>query len=277
MIILYNKIELSIKQESASFGTYENISFSSPVEHLNRIYSFVEKRIPLGANVFVKDYFQTDTNLIFLYVLTLLKCVIYYLEEEHELSFAYAIPIKSDIILQKFVAENLELCIKNNQIVFLPTKTLYLYKSIQPNGLATIIHDERKTIKKNELISIAQVDFSDDFYDFWKEFDKVRFNEQQTQNFQDFFRYVYSTLEFKLFKYSVHNQLVAYNVCYYSETQKIIYDVLFPWVKNDNAYRIGIFSMIKNLEKAYEMGWGYSICYGIYNYKNAVLNKLGRD
>lgn len=277
MVIIYNEYQLKIESTFASFSDNDFICFSSPIVCLYQIFSYIYKKIERNSIIVVDDYVATDTNLIFLYVLTLLKCTIFYKGKEHELSFAYAIPIKRDDLIREFVYENIILCLNNKQIVFLPTDTLYLYNKIPFKGLSRIYKDERKTMKRNASTIIEEVEFSDDFFEFWKEFDKSRFNENHSISFQNFFKYVYPKMDFRLFKYSINNNLIAYNVCYFSKTEKVIYDVLFPWKNSDDAYRIGIYSMIKNLEKAYQMKWGYSMCYGIYWYKDAVLNKLKED
>ena len=277
MIILDDNNKFIIEEKQVSIEYKNHLFFFSPVEEYEFIYSFFKQYIKPHSWVFVSDYLPTDVNIIVLYILMLLNCKTILDGKEYELSFAYAVPLNRDNYLKKFVLDNLRFCLKAKQIVFLPAETLYLFNTIPQKGLLRIIHDERRTIRRNVLTSIEEVDFSSDFFDFWKDYDRVRFNEIQSREFQEFFKYAYDTDFFHLFKYTVDDHLIAYNVCYYSENQKVIYDVLFPWKEYYKAYRIGIYSMIINLQRASKIGWGYSICYGKYKYKNDILDKLLED
>lgn len=275
MVVVYGKeLQIITSDTELSVASGDSICFSSPVGDFGRIYAFVKSKIALNCDVFVADYSASNTDLVVLFILTLLNCRMLCRGKEYDLSFAYAVPLNKDAFLKDFVAENLLLCLQNRQLVFLPAETLYLYDRIPQRGLDRILYDERRTVKRNAQTSVAEVGFTDDFFNFWEAFDKERFHEIQTRDFQEFFRIVYSTEPFHLSQYSVAGEIVAYNVCYYSTSQKVIYDVLFPWKSNANVYRIGIYSMIRNLEQAYRKGWGYSLCYGVYRYKNAVLDKL---
>lgn len=64
-----------------------------------------------------------------------------------------------------------------------------------------------------------------------------------------FYKFVFKNSQFKLYKYEVNGKSVAYNVCYYSEIQRVIYDVAFPWTTYADTYRLGIFSIIVNLKE----------------------------
>lgn len=89
-----------------------------------------------------------------------------------------------------------------------------------------------------------------------------------------FYKFVFKNSQFKLYKYEVNGKSVAYNVCYYSEIQRVIYDVAFPWTTYADTYRLGIFSIIVNLKRALDENWGYSLCYGKYDYKNSIMKYL---
>ncbi len=246
-------------------------------DNLNNLVFFLNKNNFSRCVLKVENYNKTSEENIVLFALTLLECDFVMEVKSYELSFAYAIPLKADKHLRDFVKNNLGLCLSNHQLVFLPSDTLYLYEMIPEGGLKKILHDERKTIKKNSGTQIKKIPFSNTFFDFWKEYDWLRFGEMQSIDFQNFFKLVYNDEHFQLYEYSVNDNIVAYNVCYFSDTSKIIYDVLFPWKNLEFVHRIGIYSMLINLQHAFDLGWGYSICYGIYEYKNTILNKLNGD
>lgn len=238
------------------------------------IFDRISRPIDTGNNLIITEYGKSNNEILLLLALTQMKNRFFIDHEEYELSFAYAVPLNKDSYLMDFVLSNLEYCLKNNQIVLLPSNSLFLYESIDQTAFDAICHKERKTIRRNEHIEIKEADFSEDFFAFWKEYDLVRFNENQSQEFVDFFKTVYALKSFKLYAYYSNQRVVAYNVCYFSETQKVLYDVLFPWLPEKSIYRIGIFSVIENLAKALKMDWGYSICYGIFEYKTQLLKGL---
>ncbi|MEY8330345.1 hypothetical protein AALB81_13630 [Lachnospiraceae bacterium 48-33] len=239
------------------------------------LVKFLKQNKVENGNMIIEDYHAENEELILLLSMTILHNTFMYMNVSYELSFAYAVPLCKDTYLLNFTIDNLDECLKNKQIVFLQSDTLYLYKVINADGYERVCKSQRKTINKNSHTVINQVPFSDTFFNFWKEYDFWRFGENQTIEFQKFFYMVYnSNPAFKLYEYKQDGVIVAYNVCYFSQNQKVIYDVLFPWKNIESTYRVGIYSIIVNLKNAFDMGWGYSICYGVFDYKNKILDKL---
>lgn len=228
----------------------------------------------IGIKLTIIDYKKTKMETMVLLALTKLNNHFVVENEEYELSFAYAVPLNRDLFLLGYVIDNLEYCLDNNQVVLLTSKSLYLYETINLEAFNKILNREKRTIRRNTHVRIQEVSFTDSFFDFWKKYDLARFNEKHSDDFMMFFKKVYDLDPFKLFAYYSHEKIVAYNVCYYSETQKVIYDVLFPWIFDNSVCRIGIYSIINNLSIAVKMGWGYSICYGIFDYKTQLLKDL---
>ena len=224
----------------------------------------------------VRNFENNDLDILALLGLTELGCSFIYNAKVFELSFAYAVPLNRDNFLKTYTINNLDACLKNGQIVFLPSDSLYIVDHIEEDAIKLIHRKEKRTIKKNLETIISHANFTQDFFDFWKRYDFNRYGETQTDAFIRFFKNVYSSASFELYEYIYDNEIVAYNVCYLSQNQKVIYDVLFPWEKSNNVYRIGIYSMIKNIEKAFSMGWGYSICYGKFDYKDSIFKLLKR-
>lgn len=268
IMFIVNKKEIKFENIYLNFEKY---SYQKIYKRLIKI--FQEKQYSAEV-LFIEDYEATFIDIILLLVLTKLNKKFIYNNENYELSFTYAIPLYKEHVLFDFVIKNLSLCIKNRQIVFLPHNSLYLYKKINEIHLNKIFKDEKRTLLKNKDIKIIKTKFNKDFFDFWKNYDKTRFGENQSNDFQKFFKILYNKFNFHLYKYVLDNDIIAYNVCYLSNEQKVIYDVLFPWINSKKVYRVGIFSMLYNLKQAFHMDWGYSICYGIYDYKNKILNKL---
>lgn len=254
-------------------NTSETINYGT--DAVNKIKNwFIEAGI-VNQRMYVADFEQnSDANIIVLFVLTLLNNTFIYNEKVYELTFAYAVPLNKERYLCDLTLSIFEKCIRNGQLVFLPADTLCIQKKISKEKYLGLCHFERKTISRNEKTSVKEVPFTDDFFEYWKNYELRRFGEIQEKSIRDFFMKVYSDLHFKLYKYSLNEETVAYNVCYYSDEQKVLYDVLFPWDDKMNVYRIGIFSILVNVKRALDLKWGYSLCYGIFDYKTEILKRL---
>lgn len=195
-------------------------------------------------------------------------------KELYDLTISYAMPIGNDKRIIKFIFKNLKSCLKNRQLVLQKRSDLYIQTKINEKKLKKIFHDEKRTLNRNKNIKIQKVNFSKKFFKFWNNYDNRRFKETHTKDFEMFFKRLYKLDNFVLYKYTFLDNVIAYNVCYFSNDEKILYDVLFPWEKSNYAYRIGILSILNNLVKAYNMKYGYSLCYGVFDYKNSIFNKL---
>lgn len=230
-------------------------------------------KCPRDTKLVVRDFESKDLEILVLIGLTELGCSFIYNAKVFEVSFAHAIPLNRDLFLKKYTIDNLDACLCNHQIVFLPHDSLYIIDHIDKEKMELLCRKEKRTIAKNQETVIIETDFSQDFFDFWKWYVNDRYNTVLDDDFISFFKHVYSQGPFKLYAYLQKNKLVAYSVCYYSNEEKILYDVLFPWKKN-SAYRIGIYSIIRNIEEANNIGWGYSLCYGKFPYKDAIFKHL---
>ena len=247
------------------------------IEIYDTLLNCLEEYQYLDKTYIVENYECQDNQIILLLILTKLNNVLIFKNEIYDLNLSYALPLNKEKKVLQFVIKNLDLCLQNKQIVFLPNSSLYSYSKVNFDELNSIYISEKRTIKKNKDVHIYETIFSEKFFEFWKEFDENRFNEIQTIEFRNFFKFLYNVLDFKIYKYVIDQTTIAYNVCYFSEENKIIYDVLFPWVYDKKTFRIGIFAIIKNLEKCSEMQWGYSLCYGKFPYKDKILNKLEKS
>lgn len=233
------------------------------------------KVVHLRLNVL--DIKHSNFDIEILLALTLLSNSFIWNDEEYELSFAYVVPISKDMQVRNYILGNLEECLLSGQIVFLPKSSFYLFKNINKNDLQRILKRERKTIQKNQDTKIKEVESWSDFFPFWREYQNKRFGQDISEFYIKFFKKIYISQSYKLYQYEIDNNIIAYNVCYYSDDQRVIYDVLFPWKKDSNVYRIGIYSIIMNMKHAFEIGWGYSLCYGIYQYKNSIMKHIKKD
>ena len=225
--------------------------------------------------LFSVDECDSDYGLMILLGLTILNNVFIFNDDYFELSFAYAVPLGRDEFLKKFTMDNLSDCFGTHNIVFLKSDSLYIKAHLDEDGLGRLCKKNKKTILLNKDVAIEQVPFTDRFFQFWEKYDYERFNEVQTESFKNFFKNVYtSTSAFRLYQYSKNGEVFAYNVLYFSENQKIIYDVLLPWLKKKEIFRVGIYSAIYNLKLAADLNWGYSLCYGKFPYKDQIWKYL---
>lgn len=272
-IVLYaNQNVIRTKQK-----VYDLQSFDYNKESLMKLVKFFRKEELENVFLEVEDY-SSEENTVVLLALTLLGNKFYQCGNLFELSFAYAVPLYKDNYLMTFVIENLSDCIKTHNIVFLKSDTLYICQKVERTVYEKISKKNVKTIERNENVVIEEVPFSFDFFAFWEDYDYIRFKEKQSDEFKRFFSKVYnSSKSFRLYRYSIDGKPFAYNVLYFSQNQKIIYDVLFPWIKCNSVYRIGIYSIIKNIQMAAERNWGYSICYGQFEYKDQIWKYLQED
>ena len=275
---VYNCTDLLLEVNSCNMNFRDFHCLTLNLDNVKLCYEIIINKLkevcPINTNLNVLDFENKDVEILALLGLTELGCSFILNGKKFELSFAYAVPIQRDPFLKIYTINNLEICLKNHQIVFLPSESLYIVNYVNQKALEQLHWQERRTIGKNRNTEIVSMDFSQDFFSFWKRYVKDRYNEVQSDEFVSFFKHVYSQKSFKLYAYICKSKIVAYNVCYYSNAQKILYDVLFPWKKNSCAYRIGIYSIIKNLETANMLGWGYSLCYGNFPYKDAIFKHL---
>lgn len=206
-----------------------------------------------------------------LFALTCLNNSFYITGELYDLTFAAAVPIGNDAFIMNCIKYHLHEYLCSGQVYTMLHSDLYLKKKISLESYLKISDKERKTIAKNKKVNIREVLFSEEFFEFWKTYYKERFQVIVDEKYLSFYKFVFKNSQFKLYQYDVNRKIVAYNVCYFSETQKIIYDIAFPWIVYENTYRIGIFSIIVNLARALNKGWGYSLCYGKYDYKDSIM------
>lgn len=209
-----------------------------------------------------------------LFALTCLNNSFYIAGELYDLTFAAAVPIGNDAFIMDSIKHHLHEYLCSGQVYIMLHSDLYLKEKISLEPYLKICNKERKTIAKNKKVNIREVLFSESFFAFWKMYYRKRFEVSVDEKYLSFYKFVFENLQFKLYQYDVNRKIVAYNVCYFSETQKIIYDIAFPWILYGNTYRIGIFSIIVNLTRALKKGWGYSLCYGKYNYKDSIMKYL---
>ena len=248
--------------------------FDNKKESIMKIVEFFREETLEKGFFEVEDKF-TERDTIALLALTFLGNKFYYSGVLFELSFAYAVPLNKDHYLMEFVLENLNDCLKTHNIVFLKSDTLYLCQKVGLTAYEKISNKNRKTVKRNEKVVIEEVPFSSEFFDFWESYDYTRFGERQSDEFKAFFWKVYNgNSAFRLYQYRIDDRIIAYNVLYFSQNQKVIYDILFPWIKCNSVYRIGIYSVIKNIQMSAERNWGYSICYGQFEYKDQIWKCL---
>lgn len=209
-----------------------------------------------------------------LFALTCLNNSFYIAGELYDLSFASAVPIGNDVFIMNCIKYHLHEYLCSGQIYVMLHSDLYLNEKISLKSYYKICNKERKTIAKNKRVDIREALFSEEFFEFWKVYYKERFQVTVDEKYLSFYKFVFKNPQFKLYQYDVNRKIVAYNVCYFSETQKIIYDIAFPWILYEGTYRIGIFSIIVNLKRALNKGWGYSLCYGKYDYKDSIMKYL---
>lgn len=267
--LIGQQIIISINQEE-----YDMSNFDFKKESFEKLVNFFRKNKLVDKYLSVDD-FDSNESIVVLLALTYLENKFYYNDDLYELSFAYAVPLNRDVYLMEFTIDNLEDCLETNNIVFLECDTLYLCEKVSRIGYERVCKKNKKTIHNNEQIIIEQIPFSTDFFEFWEQYNFIRFGEKQQKKFMEFFLKLYnSSAAFKLYRYCLNGEVFAYNVLYYSQDQEVIYDVLFPWIKNESVYRIGIYSIIKNLQRAVEREWGYSICYGQFEYKDQLWKYL---
>lgn len=209
-----------------------------------------------------------------LFALTCLNNSFYISGELYDLAFAAAVPIGNDVFIMNCIKYHLHEYLCSGQIYVMLHSDLYLKENISLESYLKICNKERKTIAKNKRVDIREALFSEEFFEFWKVYYKERFQVIVDEKYLSFYKFVFKNPQFKLYQYDVNRKIVAYNVCYFSETQKIIYDITFPWILYEGTCRIGIFSIIVNLTRALNKGWGYSLCYGKYDYKDSIMKYL---
>jgi hypothetical protein len=220
-------------------------------------------------DIFDIKYEPKATEILF--ALTCLNNYFYIAGEVYDLTFAAAIPIGNDFFIMNCIKYHLKEYLSSGQVYVMSHSDLYLIEKISLRPYLKTCTKEKKTIAKNKRVNIIETLFSEEFFEFWKKYYKERFQITMNEKCLSFYRFVFKNSQFKLYQYEVDSKIVAYNVCYFSETQKIIYDITFPWIMYKDTYRIGIFSVIVNLTRALNKGWGYSLCYGKYDYKDSIM------
>lgn len=225
--------------------------------------------VNIKLDIFDIKYEPKATEILF--ALTCLNNSFYIGGELYDLTFAAAVPIGNDIFIMNCIKYYPQEYLGSGQVYVMLHSDLYLNEKISLKSYLNACNKERKTIAKNKRVNIREVLFSEEFFEFWKVYYKERFQITIDEKYLSFYRFVFKNSQFKLYQYEVERKIVAYNVCYFSETQKIIYDITFPWIMCKDTYRIGIFSVIVNLTRALNKGWGYSLCYGKYDYKDSIM------
>ena len=277
MKIVNSEKKLSIKYLKGCIYYKRQIKFVAENEQLfelNKLISFFKDIGLVNSNLDIVDIKYEPKATEILFALTCLNNSFYISKNLYDLTFAAAVPIKSDAYIMNCIKYHPYEYLSSGQIYIMLHSDLYLSDKVSLESYFKICHKERKTIRKNKRVNIQEVLFSDEFFKFWKIFYLKRFQLNVDEKYISFYKRVFNNPKFKLYKYTIEEKIVAYNVCYFSETQKIIYDIAFPWIKCKDIYRIGIFSIIVNLTRALNMRWGYSLCYGKYDYKDSIMQYL---
>lgn len=197
----------------------------------------------------------------------------------YDLVFAYAINVQDSPIIQNFVSCNWNAVLSTNNLVLLKHSDLiYVEKEgLTTSYLLNIQSKEKRTIKRNTTTYISEKPFTEEFWQFWCDYSFKRFGDSLSMSKIDMFKLFFSqTNQVKLLCYEIENATVAYNVLFFEEDTKILHDMLFPWRSEYSHYRLGIYSIINNLQFAYKCGFSYSLCYGNYSYKRNVLRGVIR-
>ena len=277
MKIINNVKNILIEYRNGDIYYKNQIEFSTENKFLfklDELINFFENFEVTDNKLDIVDVKSEPKATELLFALTCLKNSFYIAGVLYDLTFAAAVSIKDDIFIMDCIKKYPYEYLYSGQVYIMPHSDLYLYKKISIKSYFKVCNRERKTIDKNKKVIIREVSFSEEFFEFWKAYYRERFQIIVNEEYLSFYKFVFKNSQFKLYKYEVNGKSVAYNVCYYSEIQRVIYDVAFPWTTYADTYRLGIFSIIVNLKRALDENWGYSLCYGKYDYKNSIMKYL---
>lgn len=277
MKIINNVKNILIEYRNGDIYYKNQIEFSTENKFLfklDELINFFENFEVTDNKLDIVDVKSEPKATELLFALTCLKNSFYIAGVLYDLTFAAAVSIKDDIFIMDCIKKYPYEYLYSGQVYIMPHSDLYLYKKISIKSYFKVCNRERKTIDKNKKVIIREVSFSEEFFEFWKAYYRERFQIIVNEEYLSFYKFVFKNSQFKLYKYEVNGKSVAYNVCYYSEIQRVIYDVAFPWTTHADTYRLGIFSIIVNLKRALDENWGYSLCYGKYDYKNSIMKYL---
>lgn len=227
-----------------------------------------------NQDIEIHEYSGREYELRFLFECACNNIKIKFKGEPWDLVLAYAIKINCSPTIQEFIRRNWSECIRTKNLVLLKADSLNIIKreDINVSSINRMVRAEKRTLLRNRSTNIERVEFCDEFWEFWESYNLKRFGSRLTEESLFFFHMFYGTNEkIRLYRYSMDGNTTAYNVLFVDDHDRTVHDMLFLWSMDFSRLRLGVFSIIRNFELAFNLGYSYSLCYGNFEYKRDIM------
>lgn len=190
-----------------------------------------------------------------------------------DIVFDHAVPLAFTPKLYDQAINHINLLVTTGNLMILSRKQFLI---VDPSLMKKneILYRHRRLLRKNIDTKVTHLDNFDELLKHWKDFVVKRFNYIPDDEGLLMLKSIFNTQETNIVVYMDKEEYVSSNLRYIESTNKIIFDVIAPWSYQYSKLSPGLYSAVKNLLLAKDMGYRYSLCYGRYAYKNTILSQL---
>ena len=220
--------------------------------------------------VYVSGWMRSDIDTAILICLNSIVPQLLIQQQLMHAVLAQALPIFGHASLQSFVMTHMRQCLESGIVNIQPLALSNTIPTVSASGLARLIENNQRTIRKNNDIRIIRSAVDKNFFNMQQRFSKrfglpIGANEERVQHA------LYQQHGFFVNTYFCGDTAIAHNLCYVDAEQKTFYDLSLPWLGAYKKHRIGYYSIIKNLMEAYQKQYAYCLGGGYYAYKQEII------
>ena len=105
----------------------------------------------------------------------------------------------------------------------------------------------------------------------WRDYCLERFDQLYSMDAVDVYSKIYALSGFESLSYLLNGQVLARGVRFKSEHSKTIYYCIFAWDKKFKSISPGIYAYAKTIALCHDIGFKFSFCYGLQDYKLRLI------
>ena len=188
---------------------------------------------------------------------------------------SHAFPLSLEPTLCDFVMTNIYDLLVEEQLLILDANQFILVDPLAANSETTTAH-HRRLLRASHDWSVIKNENVECVLGMWSDYCENRFGIIHSNRHKTLLSNLFSQSGFFVKEFWRGDACVARSLLYTGYRHRILYDILTPWSRDMARLRPGIFSAVHNLIESRSKGMQYSLCYGIFPYKEDIVHGLPR-
>lgn len=193
----------------------------------------------------------------------------------YDITFSYNFPIILEPKVVEIILDNIDLIVESRLIALGEVEDFLRVDVTDDCKFKAFLAHNNDLIKRNDKMFIISEHYSiASALDKWKLYCYKKFGRKFTTNEIIAYNKIYASSGFLTLTYLLGNEIIAQGVVYLSSDSKTMYYCIFSWDEKFKAKSPGIYAYCKAIQKCHEMGYYFSFCYGLQQYKINLLREF---